>query len=115
VDIADFLRESEELVESSYDLNVVSPMHRAVVEMLRRMLEMMGEFAHGSSSAAAKSLAAMGRTLKHLEPMLLEGFSEVPPAAIEAFLRSLIDEFERVIAEAHGAGTRARSDKSPAA
>jgi hypothetical protein len=116
VDIADYLRESEELVEEGYGVAIeASPLHRGVVEMLRRMLEMMGQFSAGTASPAAKSLGAMGRSLRVLEPMLLEGFSDVPEEQIEAFIRGLIDEMERVLKEAKSAGPRARSDQSPAA
>lgn len=119
MNIADYLRDSAELAgelddEGAYLIEIeASPMHLAIVQMLRRMLEMMEEFA-GASGKVPAPLRAMGRTIRHLEPVLLEGFVDVPPEQVEAFLEGLITQLRNSIDEAHGVSS-SRSNKSPAA
>lgn len=104
MNVVDYLKRSDELVGEEvapYSLEVeASPMHMAVVSMLREMLEMMEGFAAASGKVPAP-LRAMGRTIKHLEPMLLEGFIDVPESEIEAFLSGLVERVGQVIDEAH--------------
>lgn len=103
MNVNEYLRRSEAMVapERPGMLAIeASPMHMAVVSMLREMLEMMEGFASQSGKVPAP-LRAMGRTIKHLEPMLLEGFVDVPEAEIEAFLTGLCERVTQVINEAH--------------
>jgi hypothetical protein len=106
---------TEEEAEGAYMLEVeASPMHLAIVEMLRGFLESMEMMSSGSNQAGT-AIRTMGRTLKMLEPVLIEGFVDVPPEEVEAFITGLMERMQGALDTAHAAIAAPRSNKSSAA
>jgi hypothetical protein len=107
---------SEEEAEGAYMLDVeASPMHLAIVEMLRGFLESMEIMSGGGSSQAGAVIRTMGRSLKMMEPTLIEGFVDVPPQEVEAFMLGLMERMQGALDKAHAAIAAPRSNKSSAA
>lgn len=65
------------------------PLHLALVELLVNFLSAMEGFASQSGRVPAP-LRAMGRTLKTLQPMMLEELGAVPEEEIRSFLQNVV-------------------------
>lgn len=71
-----------------------TPVHAAVVELLKRLLT-LGQLY--SSEAVPLPLRVMMRTLDQMTGTLVEEFAQVPPDRIVIFFRGLRDELDAVI------------------
>lgn len=79
-----------------------TPTHYAAVRVLSELLT-MGERFSGPASAVPVQLRVMVRTLRKLEPVLVEEFAKVPPAQIKAFMTEMRDQINGIIeAPDHG-------------
>lgn len=98
MNVTDYLRKADELEGRArpegapvYSPLVPEPgpLHLALVELLVNFLSAMEGFASQSGRVPAP-LRAMGRTLKTLQPMMLEELGGVPEEEIRAFLQNVV-------------------------